>query len=234
MIKQVFLDIETTGINKKGNNFYYGHKIIEIGAVKVINRHITNKYFHVYLNPCRSIDQEAFSIHGINISELVNKPKFLEIADQLISFIQHSDLIIHNANFDVSFINYELSMINHNVKNISNICNVIDSLKIARTLFPGKKNSIDALCDRYCVSKNIRILHGALLDAKILANIFLRMTSSQNTIHFDFTNKDKIYKSYKINNKKLRILYANKEEQTLHEQQLDLIQKNGYCLWRNK
>ncbi|MCV2524910.1 MAG: exonuclease domain-containing protein, partial [Candidatus Lightella neohaematopini] len=118
MIKQVFLDIETTGINKIGSNFYYGHKIIEIGAVKVINRHITNKYFHVYLNPCRSIDQEAFSIHGINISKLIDKPKFLEVADQLISFIQNSDLIIHNANFDVSFINYELNMINHSIKNI--------------------------------------------------------------------------------------------------------------------
>ncbi|MCV2524736.1 MAG: DNA polymerase III subunit epsilon, partial [Candidatus Lightella neohaematopini] len=110
----------------------------------------------------------------------------------------------------------------------------VDSLKIARTLFPGKKNSIDALCDRYCVSKNIRILHGALLDAKILANIFLRMTSSQDTIHFNFENKDEIHKPHQINNKKLKILCANEEEQILHEQKLDLIQKNGYCLWRNK
>ncbi|MCV2506430.1 MAG: DNA polymerase III subunit epsilon [Candidatus Lightella neohaematopini] len=234
MIKQVFLDIETTGINKTKDNFFYGHKIIEIGAVEVVNRRITNKYFHVYLNPCRSIDQEAFSIHGISIDKLISKPKFIEVADQLISFIKNSELIIHNASFDISFINYELSMINHNIKDISNICNVIDSLKIARTLFPGKKNSIDALCDRYCVSKNIRVLHGALLDAKILANIFLRMTSSQSIIKFNISDKDTIHKSFRLNDRRLKILYANEKEQALHEQQLDLIQNNGNCLWRNK
>ncbi|MCV2525871.1 MAG: DNA polymerase III subunit epsilon [Candidatus Lightella neohaematopini] len=234
MVKQVFLDIETTGINKISNNFYHGHKIIEIGAIEVINRKITGKYFHVYLNPCRSIDQEAFSIHGIGSDTLINKPKFIEIADQLILFIKNSELIIHNADFDVSFINYELNMINHNINDISTICSIVDSLKIARTLFPGKKNSIDALCDRYCVSKNIRILHGALLDAKILANIFLRMTSSQSIIEFNFNNKDKEYNLNNIDKKKLKILYANKEEQNLHEQQLNLIQKSGYCLWRNR
>lgn len=238
--RQIVLDIETTGINKLGVH-YEGHRIIEIGAVEIINRRLTGQQFHIYLQPKRPVDQEAFNIHGISDYFLANKPTFAEIVDDFLAFICHSELVIHNAPFDIGFIDYELNMLNHTLSKIESFCTVTDSLQLARKMFPGKRNSLDALCYRYMIDNSKRTLHSALLDAEILANVFLLMTSSQTQIHFINDRKPELHQ---LKEKKqtqymqhtqplLQVIYASKEEMLAHESQLDFIQeKSGNCLWR--
>lgn len=248
-IRQVVLDTETTGMNKFGLP-HEGHKIIEIGAVEIINRRLTNEQFHTYLNPNRSVDFEAFQIHGINDQFLLNKPIFSDIIDNFLKFIHGSELIIHNASFDLGFLNYELQYARPNYKKIESYCTVIDSLKIARQIFPGQRNNLDALCERYSINNSQRrVLHNALMDARILAHVFLFMTGSQTKIDFleelninvskTLTNCTKQFlynsKQYIDENKfkPLKIIYANKTEQVEHEKHLDLIEKlNKNCLWK--
>ncbi|UDG80436.1 DNA polymerase III subunit epsilon [Candidatus Annandia pinicola] len=220
-MRQIVLDTETTGINKNGK-LYQGHKIIEIGAVEIIDRKITGNNFHTYLNPERSIDLEAFKIHGISNKFLKNKPYFKDIYSLFLEYILNSELIIHNAIFDIKFLENELYLLFNKKKKISDLCNIIDTLSIARKLFPGKKNNLDALSKRYKI-KIKRNKHGALNDALILSKIYLHMTSGQTSLNFFFNKKKKVKKKNIINN--LKIIYANKKELIEHRKYMKLIKK---------
>jgi len=230
MTRQIFLDTETTGINNTGGQPYEGHRIIEIGAVEVINRIFTGRIFHVYLKPDRPIDEEAFKVHGISNEFLLNKKKFKNIANELLSFIRGTELVIHNASFDIGFLDYEFGMLNSGIEKIDTLCKITDSLVIARKIFPGKHNSLKALCDRYLIDKSKkRTLHGALLDAEILAEVFLMMTSGQRSIGFTIeVAKKNIIK----NVKSIKIIYASNKEIIEHENILNMLKKNsGKCFW---
>ncbi|WP_370515952.1 DNA polymerase III subunit epsilon [Pantoea sp. Mhis] len=236
--RQIILDTETTGMNMSGVS-YEGHRIIEIGAVEIINRYFTGKNFHVYLNPDRLVDTNAFKVHGISDKFLADKPHFADIADDFFQYIQGAELVIHNASFDISFINQEFKMINHPIIKVENCCQITDSLALARKMFIGKRNSLDALCKRFKID-NKRILHGALLDAELLAKVYLAMTGGQTMLALT-TENDKIKSDtdkhihYSITKSisRLRVISANYEEIIAHENYLNLIEKKeGKCLWR--
>lgn len=240
IIRQIFLDTETTGINKSGIH-YEGHNIIEIGAVEAINRRLTGKYFHTYIKPNRLVDFEAFKVHGISNDFLKNKPFFHEIADDFLNFIKNSELIIHNAPFDVGFIDYEFSKLDREILSVSNIFKITDSLKMARKIFPGKKNNLNALCERYNINNSKRALHGALLDAQLLSKVYMAMTGGQISLDFssnlnknNYLFKDKAFN--KENKKKLIVIHANEDELNEHEKKLDLIEKKSKKspIWRLK
>lgn len=173
-MRQIVLDTETTGIEAGA-----GHRIIEIGGVELINRRLTGNHFHKYINPEREIDDGAFEVHGISREFLADKPVFAEIWQELVSFVEGAELIIHNAPFDVSFLDYEFSLLSQTKVRTTQICTVTDSLAVARHKHPGQKNNLDALCRRYQVDNSQRELHGALLDAEILADVYLLMTGGQ-------------------------------------------------------
>jgi DNA polymerase III subunit epsilon len=174
-MRQIFLDTETTGLEPE-----QGHRIIEIACVEMVNRKLTGKHFHRYVNPDREIEEGAIEIHGITNDFLADKPRFAQISDDFLVFIKGADLIIHNAPFDVGFINHEFNLLaRQDIQAISAYCRVIDTLVMARQKHPGQKNSLDALCRRYEVDNSHRELHGALLDAEILAEVYLRMTGGQ-------------------------------------------------------
>ena len=166
--RQIVLDTETTGMNQIGAH-YEGHCIIEIGAVEVINRRLTGNNFHVYIKPDRLVDPDAFMVHGIADEFLRDKPVFGDVVDDFIEYIRGAELIIHNASFDIGFMDYEFAKLNRGIPKTDTFCKVTDSLALARRLFPGKRNSLDALCSRYEIDNSKRTLHGALLDSQILA-----------------------------------------------------------------
>ncbi|MFP3019260.1 MAG: DNA polymerase III subunit epsilon [Arsenophonus sp.] len=237
--RQIVLDTETTGMNKVGMH-YEGHNIIEIGAVEVINRHITGYYFHVYIKPERLIDPKAFEIHGISNDFLKDKPNFSEIADEFLDFILGAELVIHNAPFDIGFIDYEFSKLNRNIPPMTNFFQITDSLLLARKLFPGKRNNLNALCERYHIDNSKRKLHGALLDAEILAEVYMLMTGGQTSLDFSFNldTDSEIYiddiKRIKRSSVGLTVIYANQKEISAHEEKLDFIEKKSkkIPLWR--
>ncbi|KYP97358.1 DNA polymerase III subunit epsilon [Sodalis-like endosymbiont of Proechinophthirus fluctus] len=240
--RQIVLDTETTGMNKLGIH-YEGHRIIEIGAVEVINRRLTGWHFHVYLKPDRLVDPEAFNVHGISDEFLADKPTFADVADEFLQFIRGGELIIHNAPFDIGFMDYEFAMLNRGIAKTDTFCRVTDSLLLARKMFPGKRNSLDALCDRYLIDKSKRTLHGALLDAEILADVFLMMTGGQTAMRFategeqEQCEADDTVQIQRLQRAQtsLKIVYASYEEFVAHEQRLDLVQKEGgSCLWRKE
>ncbi|ANZ22797.1 DNA polymerase III subunit epsilon [Buchnera aphidicola (Diuraphis noxia)] len=230
----VVLDTETTGINFYGLP-HINHRIIEIGAIEIINRRFTGNNFHVYIKPNRSIDPEALNIHGINDSFLLDKPSFEDISDEFLKYISNSELVIHNAVFDIGFINQELQMLNKKIDKIDTICSVIDTLKIAQKLFPGKKNNLDALCKRYKITKSARNLHSAIIDATLLGRLYLLMTGGQESMFvYDNISSNTIFKEKKntiANKKPLKVLYATKKEIQLHEEYLEYMKKHGICLW---
>lgn len=180
-MRQVILDTETTGLSPKA-----GHRIIEIGCLEMVNRQLTGAHYHVYLNPERAVDPGAQQVHGISDEFLADKPLFSEVAADFLSFVAESELIIHNAPFDVGFINHELRLLSLDTLPIDEQCAVLDTLVLARKKHPGQANSLDALCKRYQVTHKQRDLHGALLDSEILAAVYLAMTSEQKTL-FDET-----------------------------------------------
>lgn len=236
--RQIVLDTETTGINKLGEH-YKGHRIIEIGAVEIINRRLTGRHYHVYIKPNRPVDPEAYRVHGISDQFLINQATFDQIAHEFLEFIRNSELIIHNAMFDIGFIDHEFGMLKKAIPKTETFCKITDSLMMARRLFPGKRNTLDALCSRYEIDSSQRTLHGALLDAGILAKIYLAMTSGQTSINFqteDGTNKINSSKELKPIIRPevmMKVIYATDEELSAHETHLNLIeQKGGSCIWR--
>ncbi|WWO95264.1 MAG: DNA polymerase III subunit epsilon [Candidatus Dasytiphilus stammeri] len=237
--RQIVLDIETTGMNKFGI-CHEGHRIIEIGAVEISYRHFTGNNFHTYLNPNRSIDPIATSIHGITQEFLLDKPFFSQIVDSFLDYLKGSEIIIHNASFDIGFINYEIQMLNRNIPTLESLCcSITDTLLLARKLFPGKRNSLDSLSNRYHLNyKTRRLKHGALLDAEILAEIYLAMTSEQISLDFFSKNNKKKTISSKLcltnSISVLCVIKANQQENLLHENYLNLMfQKTGICLWNS-
>ncbi|RLM21851.1 DNA polymerase III subunit epsilon [Brenneria alni] len=239
--RQIVLDTETTGMNKLGVH-YEGHKIIEIGAVEVINRRLTGRHFHVYIKPDRLVDPEAYNVHGISDEFLADKPTYAQIADDFLAFIRGAELVIHNAMFDIGFMDYEFRMLNRDIPKTETFCKITDSLLMARKIFPGKRNNLDALCDRYQIDNSKRTLHGALLDAEILAEVYLAMTGGQTSLTFAMEgevqrqeNESESIQRITRPASALKVLYANEEELMRHEQRLDLIaKKGGSCLWRNE
>ena len=234
----IMLDTETTGMNMIGVH-YEGHRIIEIGAVEVVNRRLTGNNFHVYLKPDRLVDPEAFGVHGIADEFLADKPTFADVADEFLAYIDGAELVIHNASFDIGFMDYEFSKLNRGIGKTDTFCQITDSLAMARKMFPGKRNSLDALCSRYEIDNSKRTLHGALLDSEILAEVFLTMTGGQTSLTFSMEGeRDKQEGEETIQrivrpSSGLRVVRASANECALHEERLDLVmKKGGSCLWR--
>ena len=224
MIRQIVLDTETTGLDVA-----QGHRIIEIGGIEMIGRKITTNHFHHYLNPERDIDAGAVEIHGITTEFLQDKLKFSDIAAALVEYVQGAELIIHNAAFDIEFINAELVRAHSAFAPIESYCSVLDTLAMARELHPGQRNSLDALCARYDINNSHRDLHGALLDAEILADVYLAMTGGQTNLVLESNNgrregvadQENTWKSGK--RPQLRVLHATDNELIAHEARLDAI-----------
>ena len=214
MERLIVLDTETTGLDVDN-----GHKIIEIGCIEIIDRNITENSFHKYINPQRLIDEKAYEVHGISNEDLKDKPTFNDIIDEFILYISNSPLIIHNAPFDLGFLKSEYIQSNHDDASLENSREIIDTLKIARKASPGKRNTLDALCSRYSVDNTDRSLHGALLDAQLLANVYLRMTQGQTLIKgLTETQIDKnLDDNAIINNRKAKIIYASTQEIEEHQ-----------------
>ena len=236
--RQVILDTETTGMNMSGGPHYLGHRIIEIGCVEVINRRLTGRHYHVYLKPDRPVDEEAIRVHGITDAFLADKPPFAAVVEEFLTFIRGAELVIHNAPFDVGFMDYEFDKLGLAVKT-KEICAVTDTLVMARRLFPGKRNSLDALCSRYDIDNSHRTLHGALLDAEILADVYLLMTGGQTRLDLSAGESNQQQQQSDEPQKlerqggALGVIMANDAELTAHEKRLDLVnKKGGRCLWR--
>lgn len=236
--RQIVLDTETTGMNKLGVH-YEGHRIIEIGAVEVINRRLTGRHFHVYVKPDRLVDPEAYGVHGISDEFLADKPTFDQIAAEFIDFIRGGELVIHNAAFDIGFMDHEFRMLQRDIPKTDTFCTITDSLLMARRLFPGKRNNLDALCNRYEIDNTKRTLHGALLDAEILSEVYLAMTGGQTSMAFqmegDTQQTDSAQDIQRIQRPAtaMKVIYASDTELQAHESRLDLVQKKGgNCLWR--
>ncbi len=220
---------------------YEGHRIIEIGAVEVINRRLTGNNFHVYLKPDRLVDPEAFGVHGIADEFLADQPTFSEVASDFLDYINGAELVIHNASFDIGFMDYEFGMLGREIAKTETFCKITDSLAMARKLYPGKRNSLDALCSRYEIDNSKRTLHGALLDAEILAEVFLAMTGGQTSLAFatdseagQQTNGESAQRIARPA-AGLRVIRASEAELAAHEERLDLVlKKGGSCLWRGE
>ncbi len=231
-LRQVVLDTETTGINPKE-----GHRIIEIGCVELINRRLTQNRFHVYINPEREIDAGAIEVHGITNEFLRDKPKFADVVDDFLAFAKGAELIIHNAPFDVGFLNHELGLLKHNAGNIEAQCGVLDTLAYARKKHPGARNSLDALCKRYGIDNSHRELHGALLDAEILADVYLLMTGGQFSLldeHDGEGAAQQVIVRLAADRAPLKVISCSDEELEAHEQRLAKIAKasGGNCVWQ--
>ena len=229
-MRQIILDTETTGLEPK-----QGHRIIEVGCVEVINRHLTGNNFHYYLNPQREIDEGAVEVHGLTTDFLSDKPLYEDIADELYEYLKGAEVIIHNAAFDVGFINHEYRLMGSDHSDMASWCDITDSLHMARKMFPGQRNSLDALCKRYEIDNSQRTLHGALLDAEILADVYLMMTGGQDSLFGDeqATENDFRPKMLDKNRPRLPVIKANAEELNLHAQRLEAINKasGGESVW---
>jgi len=232
-MRQIFLDTETTGLEHK-----LGHRIIEIGCVEMRNRRLTNRHFHRYLNPERDIDAGALAVHGISLEFLQDKPRFADVAAEFLDFVRGAELIIHNAPFDMGFLNAELSRLD--MAPLDTVCHgVQDTLRMAKDLHPGKKNNLNALCERYGVDNTRRTLHGALLDAEILAEVYVAMTRGQESLIMDLSNDEAgqaFAAEQMLGNKprrEQRIVVADAAELDEHGKLLAAIQKEskGKCQW---
>lgn len=232
-MRQIFLDTETTGLEHK-----LGHRIIEIGCVEMRSRRLTNRHYHRYVNPDRDIDAGALAVHGISLEFLQDKPRFADIAAEFLDFVRGAELIIHNAAFDIGFLNAELARLD--MAPIDTVCHAVqDTLRMAKDLHPGKKNNLNALCERYGVDNSHRTLHGALLDAEILAEVYVAMTRGQESLMMELENDSPAAFDEKgqplsiIHNLKHHVLRATEAELAEHEQLLATIAKEskGKCLW---
>ncbi len=233
--RQIILDTETTGMNQSSGPIYLGHRIIEIGCVEVINRRLTGRHYHEYINPQQPIDEEAIAVHGITNEFVADKPKFHQVAQSFIEFIDGAEIVAHNANFDVSFMDHEFSMLQPLGPKTADICQILDSLAIAKHLHPGQKNNLDALCKRYGIDNSARDLHGALLDAEILADVYLLMTGGQTKFNLSSEKAGQEgggIQRLSLDRTKLKVIAASADELVRHEERLDLVAKSGQCLWR--
>lgn len=226
-MRQIVLDTETTGLDPK-----QGHRVIEIGAVELMNRRVTGKTFHCYINPEREVEADALSVHNISNEFLKDKPLFAAISTEFFEFIQGDELIIHNAPFDLGFLDFEMKRVDSKFKAIKEHCAIIDTLVLARKLHPGLKNNLDALCKRYEINNTHREWHGALLDAEILARVYLAMTGGQGSLFgegFDVEKPKNTQAAVDLSQKKreiLPVLMANEEELMAHDAFLAKMKKH--------
>lgn len=232
-MRQIVLDTETTGLEPS-----QGHRIIEIGCVELNDRRLTGRHYHQYINPDREVDLGAFQVHGISNDFLADKPRFAEIAEEFLAFVDGAELIIHNAPFDIGFINHEFKLLASPIQPIETYCEITDTLVMARKLHPGQKNNLDALCKRYSVNNTHRELHGALLDSEILALVYLAMTSGQDSLFAEAKSENHstasqqgISPHYFDQAISAPVILATTEELQLHT---DYLEKLGDdCVWRD-
>ncbi len=222
-MRQIVLDTETTGLEPSE-----GHRIIEIGCVELIDRRLTGDTYHQYIQPDREIDAGAVEVHGITNESLADKPRFADVADDFLNYIRGAELVIHNAPFDVGFINHEFTLLANCPGSVADHCMVLDTLALARRLHPGQRNSLDALCRRYDIDNSQRDLHGALLDAEILADVYLCMTGGQVSLSLDGLNDGQAGQQAAIqrlasDRELLRVIRADAEEIRAHAARLDAI-----------
>lgn len=234
-MRQIVLDTETTGLEVDR-----GHRIIEIGCVELLNRRPTSRHFHRYLNPERDIEEGAIAVHGLTRERLAREPRFAEVAEELLRFIEGSELIIHNAAFDVAFLEREFALLSGaKPVVIRELCRVVDTLLLARERHPGQRNSLDALCKRYDIDNSHRQLHGALLDARILADVYLAMTGGQSLLALDESAReraaarDSAMPAMRRPSEPLVIIYASAEERAEHAGLRALLASSsgGRCVW---
>ncbi|MBI5330013.1 MAG: DNA polymerase III subunit epsilon [Betaproteobacteria bacterium] len=225
-MRQIVLDTETTGLEPS-----QGHRVIEIGAVEVVNRQQTGGVFHVYLNPEREIDAGAQAVHGLSVEFLADKPRFAEVAKEFLDFVRGAELVIHNAPFDVGFLNAELARLEEGT--VASRCTVLDTLKLAKQMHPGQKNNLDALCKRYLVDNSGRHYHGALLDAQLLAEVYLAMTRGQETLGIDLGSPGAAAVKMPVRKGPLSVIRADAAEQEAHAAYLAALtrESGGEVSW---
>jgi len=232
-MRQVVLDTETTGLEPAD-----GHRIIEIGCVELLDRRLSGRHYHQYLNPERKVDAGALEVHGLDDAFLQDKPRFADVCEDFLAFITGAELIIHNAPFDVGFIDTELRRLDPQARPLNSCCHILDTLALAREMHPGQKNNLDALCRRYQVDNSERDLHGALLDAEILADVYLAMTGGQTTLVLEpqpVQGQDLQREQARSREQRasLRLLQPTDKEEAAHAARLQAIDKasEGRCLW---
>ena len=234
-MRQIILDTETTGLEPS-----QGHKIIEIGCVEMIDRKLTGNHFHVYLNPKREIDEGAIEVHGITNEFLEDKPLFKDVIDDFLEYVKGAELVIHNAPFDIGFLDWEIKSLNRNLGKMSDYCSILDTLVLARQMHPGQKNNLDALCKRYFIDNSHRDLHGALLDSEILADVYLGMTGGQTDL--TLTHKQDYLTSSRdkegirrlaVDREPFKVIRSTQEELTEHQKYLQQIadSNGGKVIW---
>lgn len=233
-MRQIVLDTETTGLSTA-----QGHRVIEIGCVELVNRRLTGREYHRFINPERDIDEGAERVHGISRADLEGQPVFADVAEEMLEFLKDSELVIHNAEFDVGFLEYELQLMKHPRPIITDHAMVLDTLILAREMHPGQRNSLDALCKRYDVDASRRDVHGALIDAELLARVYLAMTGGQAALSLDEEDDEFAGRGEEVlvrprrNDLELVIVQASEAEQRAHNAILDKMQENGPCLFRD-
>jgi len=236
-MRQIILDTETTGLEPAD-----GHRIIEIGCVELVNRRLTGNHFHQYLQPDREIDESAVEVHGITSEFLKDKPRFTDVAREFLDFVRGAELIIHNAPFDVGFINHEFARLGGEWGRIQDHCQILDTLALARQMHPGQRNSLDALCKRYSIDNSGRTLHGALLDSEILSDVYLAMTGGQAALLLDAEVESPAQIGARAvarnlaERMPLKVIRADASESAAHESYLDRIEKScgGQSVWRRQ
>lgn len=234
-MRQIVLDTETTGLSTA-----QGHRIIEIGCVEMVNRRLTGRDFHRFLNPDRDIDEGAERVHGISRADLETAPRFPEVVEELLEFLRDAELVIHNAEFDVGFLEYELSLMRHPKPKITDHARILDTLALARDLHPGQRNSLDALCKRYEVDASERNVHGALIDSELLARVYLAMTGGQTALSLDAEiekpssrkRRPQVASADGVSQDvELVVIRASETEAAAHEAMLEKLRAAGGCVW---
>ncbi len=242
-MRQVVLDTETTGLSTS-----QGHRIIEMGCIEMVNRRLTGREFHRFLNPDRDIDEGAEAVHGISRAQLETEPRFHEVVDEFLDFVRDAELIIHNADFDVGFLEHELRLMEHAKPTVADHCTVLDTLTLAREIHPGQRNSLDALCKRYEVDASKRDVHGALIDSELLARVYLAMTGGQSSLLLDdekmdlgnrlaadtkggFEHAPAVRTAADGATYSLTVIEPSADEVAAHEAMLEKIRKSGACVW---
>lgn len=229
-VRQIVLDTETTGLNART-----GDRVVEIGCIELRNRRVTDRHFHTYLNPEREIEEGAARVHGLTLEFLSDKPRFAEVAKDFLDYVRGAELVIHNAEFDVEFLDRELGRLKLG-KLAGQVSGIIDTLALARELHPGKRNNLNALCERYGVDHAQRKLHGALLDAELLAEVYLAMTRGQESLMMMLEGEDEnAAEAVRIDGSKLVVLRASAEERALHDEVMaDIERESGGTVWKRR